>query len=238
MWHTRSQLAARIRALAVVAGLAWLGSALAQAPVPELRTQLRDLATAHDFVVKGLPVVGEAPGKWVDGDPRKQIAELLRDFNYVVVEDGVGSIERVLISSVKRPAAVVPRSNDVDMIRRGDHHVVEVLLTGPTGVTRTESLMLDTGASAVVLPESMRKSLGFTDGSLRDGWSQTANGKVRTRHGLLRSVRVGRATVEDVAVNFIDDESLGSTALLGMSFLGRFRVTIDDANQRLILFSK
>ena len=96
-------------------------------------------------------------------------------------------------------------------------------------------LMVDTGATRIVLPESMTRTLGFSDKDLKSGWTQTANGKVRTEQGILRSVQVGRAIVDDVAVNFVADEALGKNALLGMSFLGRFRITIDERNERLIL---
>ena len=86
-------------------------------------------------------MLDDALGRRVDGGPLEQVDELLRDFNQVVVEDGVGGLEKVLLSSAERPAAAVPRGNEVDMTRRGRHHMVTVLLTGPIGVTRTESLM-------------------------------------------------------------------------------------------------
>ena len=43
----------------------------------------------------------------------------------------------------------------------------------------------------------------------------------------LRSVRVGDAEARDVAVTFVEDGQLGGKQLLGMSFLGRFRMTFD-----------
>ncbi len=53
--------------------------------------------------------------------------------------------------------------------------------------------------------------------------------------GKLNSVQVGHAHVRDVAVGFIEDEKIGEQHLLGMSFLGRFRLTIDDEGNRIIL---
>ena len=38
-----------------------------------------------------------------------------------------------------------------------------------------------------------------------------------------------------MAVTFIDDDRLGGAMLLGMSFLGRYRLTIDDAANRIVL---
>jgi predicted aspartyl protease len=36
----------------------------------------------------------------------------------------------------------------------------------------------------------------------------------------------------------VDDQGLGGNLLLGMSFLGRFRVTFDDEDRSLILINK
>ena len=98
--------------------------------------------------------------------------------------------------------------------------------------------MVDTGASTVVLPKSMIGQLGFAVDELRDGWTQTANGRVRVKTGTLRSVAVGSAMAQDVTVTFLEDKRLNGARLLGMSFLQRFRMTIDDANNRIILTSE
>ncbi len=42
----------------------------------------------------------------------------------------------------------------------------------------------------------------------------------------------------DVAVSFIDDERLGGIMLLGMSYLGRYGLTIDDDNNLITLVRK
>ena len=56
--------------------------------------------------------------------------------------------------------------------------------------------------------------------------------------GRLAAVRVGHAEVKDVPVTFIADKHLGRKALLGMSFLDHFRLTIDESAQRIILTTK
>jgi aspartyl protease family protein len=99
-------------------------------------------------------------------------------------------------------------------------------------------LLVDTGASTVVLPNSMMEELGFKPNELRDGESQTAAGSVNVKLGQLYSVQVGHAHLRDVAVGFIDDDKLGEQPLLGMSFLGRFRLTIDDENNRVMLLTR
>ncbi len=78
---------------------------------------------------------------------------------------------------------------------------------------------MDTDASTIVLPRIMSKTLGFSETDLRDGGSQTANGRVRTREGVLRLTKVGSAEVRGVKMNYLEDKPLGNNALLGMSFL-------------------
>jgi len=76
--------------------------------------------------------------------------------------------------------------------------------------------------------------LGFRLSELKQGWSDTANGKVAFRLATLASMDVQEARVEDVSISFIDDEKLVGP-LLGMSFLGKFSLTLDDEHSRIIL---
>ena len=145
-----------------------------------------------------------------------------------------GAIQQLRIIGAKRPNQPL---YSVKTKRRGPHHLVEAELVGPNGMPQTVSLMLDTGASAIVLPASMIESLGFESGSLRAGTANTANGKVAIRNGKLRRVQIGHAEVYDVAVGFIADDKIGKKYLLGMSFLGHFRMTLDDDANRLTLLA-
>jgi predicted aspartyl protease len=74
--------------------------------------------------------------------------------------------------------------------------------------------------------------------TLRERPVQTANGSVNARLGRLPAVLLGTERLTNLAVAFIDDQRLGGQALLGMSVLGRFRMTIDDANNQIILAKK
>ncbi len=98
--------------------------------------------------------------------------------------------------------------------------------------------MVDTGASTVVLPASMSTQLGFRPEDLVDGIAHTASDRVKAKIGFLKSVRVGNILANDIKVALMPDDRLGNTMLLGMSFLERFKVTIDDARNELILLAK
>ncbi|HYQ91278.1 MAG TPA: retropepsin-like aspartic protease [Candidatus Competibacteraceae bacterium] len=121
--------------------------------------------------------------------------------------------------------------------RRGPHHHVEVMLSGPNGYPQVLTLLIDTGATTVVLPASLSSALGFRQEDLQDGWTQTASGRVPIKRGILASVKIGEATAENVEVSFIADELLGTQKILGMSFLRNFRMSLDDKNNELILLA-
>lgn len=227
------------RGLSAVLACCWACAVLAAAPA-SLQEQLRNLATQRGFTVEGLGRLGEAPPGNADGTPLEQLKHLLQGYNYVVTQSRPGVIQRVRIISARGEGGKKGSADSayVQTRRVRAHHVVEAALVGPNSVTRTLPLMVDTGASTLVLPSSLIGELGFTAADLQSGNSQTASGTVPVRIGRLRSVRVGSVAAENVEVSFIDDRQLEGNKLLGMSFLQRFRMTIDDANNELVLLAK
>ena len=111
-------------------------------------------------------------------------------------------------------------------------------IAGPNGTARTVRLLIDTGATALVLPASMISELGFAPEDLHAGIGRGVGGQVPTLVGMLRVVSVGAASADNIRVNFVPDENLRGTKLLGMSFLRHFRMTIDDQRNELVLLAK
>ncbi|MGF1639476.1 MAG: TIGR02281 family clan AA aspartic protease [Rhodospirillales bacterium] len=228
------------RALAFLSLVAAVVAATAPVVAQEagggLGGQVEALAARAGFPVQGLDRIGDAPARDVDeAAPLEQLETLLKGFNYLVVHDADGGVRELRILSrgpAPQPAA---RRDAVGTERSGGRHVVEAELTGPTGNKRTVRLVVDTGASTLVLPSSMIAPLGFGPDDLDDDEAETANGTVDVRVGTLRSVRVGQAEVRDVAVGFITDDRIGDQHLLGMSFLERFRLTIDPKTDKIVL---
>ncbi|MFQ5774552.1 MAG: TIGR02281 family clan AA aspartic protease [Kiloniellaceae bacterium] len=213
--------------------------ALAEVPEGGLQAQLRTLAEAEGVAVKGIERVGEASAREMEGgNLAARLKSLLFGYNYMLMHDSAGNIAEVRILGVERPAAAIPSRFAVPATRRGPHHEVDAVLVGPTGAWRQLPLILDTGASTIVLPASTIGRLGFRAADLEDGMAETAGGQVKAKVGRLASVTVGQAVVRDVAVLFIEDARIGGKALLGMSFLDHFRLTIDDAGQQIILTRK
>ncbi len=214
-----------------------LGAAI-PAKAETLRSQLEALAKENGILIEGLDRLGADAAKTAEGDPAHRIKAMLSDYNYLIVGEG-GKIEKLTITSLKQ---VSPRTGleggVVKTHRLGTHHQVEATLSGPNNAEITTSLLVDTGATTLVLPESMIERLGLSRKSLQPGKSQTAAGMISVQMGVLKSVRVGEAIAENVPVSFIADKQLNGANLLGMSFLNRFRFSLDDANNELLLSPK
>ncbi len=212
------------------------GPALAQGDETSLRAQVEGLAARHGFAVVGLDRLKPTPAKpLLDAGPVRDLQAILGDYNYMLIQKGGGAIKQLRILGAKLPFQPF---YTVETQRRGVHHMIETVLVGPNGERQTATLMLDTGASTIVLPKSMIETLGFRPEALRSGTANTANGPVAIQFGELDRVRVGTAEVRKVRVGFIADDKIGDKSLLGMSFLDHFRLTIDDASNRLTLLAK
>jgi clan AA aspartic protease (TIGR02281 family) len=132
-----------------------------------------------------------------------------------------------------------PKTLTLKTSRNGPHHIIRAALVGPNGRTQMVSFIVDTGATDIVLPASMIARLGFRDSELSDESVQTANGVARAQRGQLRSVELGgpdnNDVIQRVPVMFMSDDDTGGYALMGMSVLGRYSMTIEDAEDRIIL---
>lgn len=200
-----------------------------------LRDRLQALAAEAGIAVSGLDLIGDEPARKATGDLPDRLRVLLQDYNYLITNDDRGKIEKLVITSLKQHDTKSSASAYINTARAGAHHQVEAQIAGPGGDQRTVVLLVDTGASTIVLPASMAKPLGFKPEDLHPGWSRTASGLVAVKIGNLRSVQVGNASAENVLVTFMPDRRLGTLGLLGMSFLDRFRLTLDDARGEMIL---
>lgn len=123
--------------------------------------------------------------------------------------------------------------------RSHGHHVMRVALKGPNGKTHLKSLLVDTGATEVILPASMIETLGFKESQLQETAVQTANGVIPAWRGRLTSIELGgpdrNEVIERVYVIFVDDGSLGGTSLLGMNVLRKYNVTFLDGENQILL---
>ncbi len=232
---------------------AWSWPVLAQRlPIP---VTLEGMAREGNFEVTGLDKVQDASGRSEPGDLYTRLRALLEDFNHVIVQAPGGGVAKVIVISRKTaytppPLAQTPEGEgepaeeqptgeiELDTERRGTSHLVTLALEGEGGKRSMQTLTVDTGADFVVLPVSLLGPLGIQAQKLQSREVQTANGKTSAKIGRLPAIWFGEHKLKDVQAAFIDDAKLGGNGLLGMSVLGRYRMTIDDEANRLTLSPK
>ena len=135
---------------------------------------------------------------------------------------GAGSLEpaQTHVSSGRR--ASIPAAPD-------GHFYADAIING-----RSVPVVVDTGATVVVLTEATAHQLGiFPPRSAFKQRVQTANGEVGAALVRLREVRLDGVRVADVEALVLPGESLALN-LLGMSFLGRL-AKFEAAAGKLIL---
>ena len=82
-------------------------------------------------------------------------------------------------------------------------------------------LLVDTGATLVVLTPGDARAAGISPGDLVfDHRASTANGPARMAHVKLREIRIGQLSIYDVPAAVLENLNI---SLLGMSFLGRLQ---------------
>ncbi len=115
--------------------------------------------------------------------------------------------------------------------RQGGHYVVEVVLNG----TVRADLVVDTGATMIILSDSVGKRLGIRkrNGLPKVGFN-TAGGTIEAPLFVLDSLKVGSAEALNLEAS-INPYMGGMDGLLGMAFLGEFRMEMNQENSELIL---
>lgn len=204
----------------------------------DLLQQVHSLQVRMNIQITGLEnIEPEADKVMATGSLEQQIEQVLASYNLIISRNAKKQIAHIVIID-KKPnpddhsedqRIVLPTS------RKGNHFLVPVAISGNGSQWQTLDMIIDTGADLIVLPESLIKQLGFVENSLSQRKMQTANGTTIAKTGTLQKLEIAGETVENVAAAFIPDELLGKHSLLGMSFLGRYQINIDDKTQLFTL---
>jgi aspartyl protease family protein len=129
---------------------------------------------------------------------------------------------------VRSTPMVDVENGTVTLPRMPDGHYYATLTINGTDI----AFLADTGATQMVLSLGDAERLGIDAASLAfRGEAQTANGTVRTARVTLPEVTFGPFRDRDV-VAFVSEGDMDGS-LLGMSYLGKFRIEIAD--QQMIL---
>jgi len=144
---------------------------------------------------------------------------------------------------VKEDARKESQPQNIEVDQKGRHIFVDAILNNKIHV----SLMLDTGASLVVLSKEIGQKLGINtdvvDPEDKAGMITMvlADGnKTQAKYVRLESVKVEGAEVENVGAAVLLDDQIKSgfnDGLLGMSFLNKFNFKVDRENNRIVLES-
>ena len=120
------------------------------------------------------------------------------------------------------PRQAVMEGGEIRVPRAEDGHYYLTLTIAGTPV----QFMADTGASGVVLAEADARRLGLDpDNLMYLGEARTANGTVRTARVTLEDVELG-PYAEPTMSAWVNEGEM-DISLLGMDYLGRFRIEID-----------
>ena len=172
-----------------------------------------------------LAIILVALGGWVMVEFRQRMGQALRmalawGLIFVGVMAGFG-----LWSDIRQdvmPMQEVASDGRVEVPRAEDGHYYLTLLINGTAVP----FMVDTGASGMVLAGRDAERLGIDPESLRFlGQANTANGVVRTARVTLPEVELGPFRNEEFQA-FVTEGELDQS-LLGMDYLGQFRMEFD-----------
>jgi aspartyl protease family protein len=172
-----------------------------------------------------LAIILVALGGWVMVEFRQRMGQALRmalawGLIFVGVVAGYG-----LWSDIRRdvmPIQEVAASGAVEVPRAADGHYYLTLLVNGSGVP----FMVDTGTSGLVLAARDAERLGIDLANLEfRGQASTANGVVRTARVTLPVVELGPFRNENFGA-FVTEGAL-EQSLLGMDYLGQFRMEFD-----------
>jgi aspartyl protease family protein len=126
------------------------------------------------------------------------------------------------------PRQAVLEGGEIVLPRAADGHYYVTLQVNGLPV----DFVVDTGATNVVLSQGDAERLGIDPAALAfTGEASTANGTVRTARVTLPEVRLGPLTDRDLRAYVTDGEM--EISLLGMDYLGRFRIEIDGGEMVL-----
>lgn len=145
---------------------------------------------------------------------------------FLGVVAGYGLWEDIRRTSLPAQASFEGGRIEIPRARDGHYHLT--LTVGGTPV----DFLVDTGATNIVLSQADARRLGFDPAALPYlGSARTANGTVRTARVALQDVALGDIRDARLPAYVTDGEMEGS--LLGMDYLGRFRIQI--AGDRMVL---
>ena len=163
---------------------------------------------------------------WIKQSSNDQAKKVDTFFKSLPQESSATAVNIPNVSSAAAPSGAIV----VPVLSAGRVTIVSVTFNH----TVRGNLMLDTGATSTVISRRLASLLSLRP--LGNAAAQTVGGVVQVSVGKLQSLKVGEAETTDLTV-IIHDFSRDSRfeGLLGMDFLGRYRMGLDVPRQVLVL---
>ena len=183
--------------------------------------------------------------KWVDDKGTTHYAE---DISSVPLKHrkGLKQIKEIPLSETAKPIepltpagkdrlqnkalVKLPESYIIHASRYGEHFLVSATINSGKKL----NFMVDTGATLIALTPKQAKQLNIDTGpNVPKAPFNTANGLSWQPLVVLDSVMIGSAVVRDVEASVMQSDS--DVGLLGMSFLGEFRISFNNMESTITL---
>lgn len=151
-------------------------------------------------------------------------------------DDGMRAKQKALEPPKPPPKKIQPKTPGALFTEKGQSIMLDAVLNKDVPA----NLVLDTGATFIILKKEMAERLGISlEDAKLDAILIMADGRrVSAKYIQLDSVRVGDVEAQRVGAAIMTENSASAgfaDGLLGMSFLKRFNFKIDYNNQKLIL---
>ena len=174
-----------------------------------------------------LGVLLAALGGWVMLEYRNRLGFALRTaaaWAMIIIGLAAGyGLWTDLRSTREAPQFSSQNNSEMVLRRAADGHFYAELQLEGTDVF----FMVDTGATNMVLSQEDAKRIGLAPGTLHYmGEAMTANGVVRTARVTVKDIQFGPFRDENFTAAVNNGEMSGS--LLGMDYLRRYRIAIED----------
>jgi len=142
-------------------------------------------------------------------------------------------LSALAVACVLMATSVLARRVEVPVDGKGRHLIVDASINQRV----SGRFLVDTGATHCVISKQLAKDVLLT--GRNDGEKirvQTANGIVEATMGEARRIDIGDAVARDVPVAVMDQDPVpGLDGLIGLSFLQRFKYSVDSARGVLLL---
>jgi aspartyl protease family protein len=122
-------------------------------------------------------------------------------------------------------------SDKISLRRQGESYYVSVVINGQPA----QELIVDSGANTVMLPYKIAQECGVSvDASSPDVTIGTANGgRSKAKLAMADTIRIGKFTANNVQCIVLGPEATNAPALLGMSFLNRYKFELNAQGSTL-----